>query len=421
LALATSALVLADDWPDWRGPKGDSTTGEVSHWNGQAWGPPRELWRIDVGAGGTSPLVIDGKLYVAGWREGQDTVYCFDAASGAEIWKQSYAAPQYGRQAVGEQGLYSGMSATPKFDPETGYLYTVSLDGDLNCWDTAAQGANVWRLNYYDAYAIPRRPRVARAQQRDYGYSGTPLVHGDWVVAEVGSAEEGTLMAFDKRTGQRVWTSQAKEPAGHTAGLVAMTVEGVPCAAVFTLRGLLVARLDAGHEGETVAWREWETNYGQNTTTVSVVDQFALITSEYNHNRIAKLEITLSGAREVWIKDYSSKVCVPVVHEGHVYWAWREMFCLDFATGELKWRGGTHGDAGSCIVTSDGRLIVWSGAGNLTLVESAQRSPDRYTPLATIEGIGAADAWPHLALAENRLYCKDRNGRLVCLEFSPAP
>ena len=32
-----------------------------------------------------------------------------------------------------------------------------------------------------------------------------------------------------------------------------MTVEGVPCVVVLTLRDLLVTRLDKGHEGQTVA------------------------------------------------------------------------------------------------------------------------------------------------------------------------
>lgn len=59
----------------------------------------------------------------------------------------------------------------------------------------------------------------------------------------------------------------------------------------------------------------------------------------------------------MWEQDQASKVCSPVIHQGHVYWAWRSMTCLDFETGKVQWQGGQFGDAGSCIVTADDRLI----------------------------------------------------------------
>ena len=47
-------------------------------------------------------------------------------------------------------------------------------------------------------------------------------------------------------------------------------------------------------------------------------------------------------------------------------------------------------------------------------------SPIAYRPLATKKSIFARDAWPHVALAEGRLYCKDRDGNLVCFDLRKA-
>ena len=91
--------------------------------------------------------------------------------------------------------------------------------------------------------------------------------------------------------------------------------------------------------------------------------------------------------------------------------------CLDFKTGSLKWKGGKIGYPGSCILTADDRLIVWSGRGDLTLVETARRSPDRYQKLAERKGLFRTDAWPHVVLAAKRLYCKDRAGNLICFNL----
>jgi outer membrane protein assembly factor BamB len=420
LCLATMALLTratrGDDWPHGRGPNRNDVVSESSGWKDGKW-VLRELWRVQVPEGASSPLLVDGHIFTQGWSNSQEHVLCMAADSGAELWRQHYQCPKYGRLATGDEGLYSGPSSTPEFDTSTGYLYTLGTDGDLNCWDTRASGKNVWKVNLYDAFDVPQRPKVGRSGLRDYGYTSSPLVHGDWLIVEVG-AKQGNLIAFDKRTGDRRWASQSKSQAGHNAGPVPIMVQGIPCVAVHNHDGLLVVRIDPGNEGQTVATYPWETSFANNIATVSVHDEFVLLTSAYNQNRIAKLRITLEGAQLVWQQQAASKICTPLVRDGYVYWAWQNLFCLNFETGDIVWRGGSYGDAGSCLATADGRLIVWAGSGDLSLVEQAHRSPATHTELASRKGIGKSDAWPHAVLSNGRLYCKDRSGQIVCLELS---
>jgi hypothetical protein len=51
------------------------------------------------------------------------------------------------------------------------------------------------------------------------------------------------------------------------------------------------------------------------------------------------------------------------------------------------------------------------------LLETARRSPTKATLLAQSAPLFGADAWPHVALAEGRLYCKDRDGNLKCFAW----
>ena len=414
--LLLPGAATAADWSHWRGPNRNGTTTESSRWEKGAWPPGKPAWQTNVGRGSTSPLVAGGRLYTIGSSGKQDQVQCLDTATGRPLWKQSYACPLYGRQSTGDKGIYAGICSTPELDVATGLLYTLSIDGDLNCWNTKRDGQKVWGLNLYDKYRAPRRAQVGRSPRRDYGYTSSPLVHGDWLIVEVG-ASAGNLIALDKRTGQQRWTSAAKDAAGHNGGPVPIEVEGVPCVAVHTFAGLLVVRLDKGREGETVATYPWKTTFANNIATVAVHEDSVVITSAYNHVKIARLKITLAGAKKLWEQDLTSKVCTPLIHDGHVYWAWRTLTCLDFKTGKLRWQGGGFGDAGSCIVTADQRLIVWANRGDLMLAETARRSPDRYRPLATKKSIFARDAWPHVVLADGRLYCKDRDGNLVCFDL----
>ena len=170
---------------------------------------------------------------------------------------------------MGDQGLYGGPTSTPEYDRETGLLYTLSCDGDLNCWDTQRRGERVWGVNLYERYNVQRRPKIGRSGRRDYGYTTSPLLHRKSIIVEVG-AQSGTLVAFDKRTGRELWQSESKGYAGHTGGLAPLTVESVPCVAVLTLRGLLVARLDGDRAGQTVAEYEWTTDFVNNIATPAV-------------------------------------------------------------------------------------------------------------------------------------------------------
>jgi len=411
--LALALPVFSADWPHWRGPNRTDITDESSGWDGKSWLADKPVWTATVDQGASSPLVVGERVFTLGWRDDKDTVRCLSAKDGTQLWSVSYKCPRYGRFHMGDEDLYSGPSATPEYDPATDFLYTLSTDGDLNCWDTRADGKTVWNRNLYDDYETQRRPKLTRAPQRDYGYTSAPLVHKDWLLVEVGSTKSGSVIAFDKKTGKEVWRSELKEEAGHTGGMSLMTVEGVPCIAVLTQRNLAVMRLDAGKEGKTVATFPWVTDFANTIAGPAVDGDSVIIAAGYNHNAMCRVQFTRSEAKEVWRKKFPSKVCTPVIHDGNVYVAWQRIRCIDAKTGELKWEGGAVGDPGSCIVTKDGRLIVFGLRGKLALIEGAQRSPNAYKELAVKDKLFTALAWPHVALAGGKVYCRDRDGNMM--------
>ena len=224
-------------------------------------------------------------------------------------------------------------------------------------------------------------------------------------------------MAFSRRSGERVWVSQYKGSAGHTGGIVPINVEGVSCVAVLSYEGLHVARLDASQLGKTVAIYPWSTDFANNIATPAVHDSDVLITSGYNHDAIVRLHITLQGATKVWEQPFASKICTPIIDRGRVYWAWQSLHCLDFETGKQHWQGGEFGDAGSCVLTADARLVVWGGRGRLSLVDTEDHAAKGFKELARLDNVFSSDVWPHVTLAGGRLFCKDRLGNLKCFSL----
>ena len=426
--IATLLLVafsaMSADWSHWRGASRDGVSTESSGWDKGLRLPNRELWSAQFGDGASAPLVVGGVLYTMGWKNGQDTVYAVNAATGKVIWKQSYRCGKYGRRAMGDQHMYKGATSTPEFDAATGLLYTLSTDGHLTCWNTRQAGKKVWGLNFYDLFKMPRRPQVTkkRGTRRDYGYTSAPLVHGDWVLVEAGSTKHGNLIAFDKRTGRTAWGSQNKDPAGHTGGLAPMTVEGVPCMAVFTALNLVVTRVDGANAGKEVARHPWVTDFINNIATPAVAGNRVIVTSRYNVHSTALLEISLrKGAREVWRIREASGVCSPVIFENHFYWANKGLYCFALASGKRRWMGGRYSDAGSCLITTDGRLLIWANSGDLSLAETAKHSPGKANILQEKRGVFHGMAWPHVVLADGRIYVRDISGAMKCFALRVGP
>jgi outer membrane protein assembly factor BamB len=422
IVMALAAPLDAADWAQWRGPTHDGVAQESSHWP-KGW-PPKELWRARVGSGCTSPIVAGGRLYVVGWAGkpganlrqnpvGTDTVRCLDAATGKELWRESYAARYQGRLRKGDTQFYGGPSATPSLDVATGLLFTLGGDGDLHCRQVDKQGQLVWSLNLYDKYKVARRPSSGGGQ-RDFGFSTSPLVLGEDVLVMVG-APAATVIAFDKRTGKRRWASQLTAPGGNTSGLVPFRVDGAEMLAVLTLTELVVMRTDKGHEGRTVARTAWRTEFACNLATPAVNGRDILLTAAYNNKRSRLLRLADGKLKERWTSRPHAIVSSPVIFDGRVLLVDRRLRCLRLADGRPRWDGGSFG-SGSCLVTAkDGKALVF-GNGRLALVDPRA---DGYKQLAITGKLVLGVCYPHVALSDGLVAVKDRDGNLVMLSIQP--
>lgn len=421
LLLFSGMAAGAADWPCWRGPARNGIVEEASGWP-EAW-PPRPAWSRNVGFGCASPVVAGGRLYVMGWSgsgterprdnpKGQDTLYCLEASSGQILWQRSYPCLYQGRMRTGDTRAYGGPSSTPAFDPDGGLLYTLSVDGDLVCWDSKQKGKPVWKQNLYDAYGARQRPFVG-ASTRDYGFAGSPLILGNEVVIEVG-AEEGLVMAFDKRSGKRRWVGGGRHWAGHSAGPVLGALNGRPCLAVLALKNLVVLGLEPGHEGNVLGTFPWTTDFACNIASPGFDGNRLLVTSGYNHKASTRVELTPAGLKPLWESRQHAVVSSPVLVDGRFYTLSGRLQCGDLDTGETLWSGGRFGH-GSCLLTRPDRKLLVFGEGDLVLVD-ASPAATAYRELGRVDNLVSGTCYPHVTLSDARIFCKDRDGNLVGLE-----
>ncbi|MBN1676815.1 MAG: fibronectin type III domain-containing protein, partial [Kiritimatiellae bacterium] len=376
LALATVAP--AASWPQWRGPNRDGTTSEPAG----TW-PPQELWRKSLGPSEASPIIVNGKVYVMELVSGKTGVKCLNASDGAVLWSGTTAGGAYGRYATGDQNQYSGPEATPACDGSL--LFTLSSDGDLQCWD-AGTGAKKWGFNLYSKYSMGQRPIGGSEGLRDYGYTSSPMLAGNNILVEVGGTA-GVVGAFRKSDGALVSSWGTGYP-GHSSG------PSGPDGKIFiTLTHLWI-------NGQKIAWA---TDWSCNLCTPAFAGNKVVYTSAYNMSKTCCYE---SGALK-WTASVYETVHSPTIHasKDNVYLAGVGK-CLSLSTGATKF---SFGGCSSVMVTGDDTFIACDTKMRLYNASG--------TKLAEVSGV--TRGWPTGALGEGKLLFKNRN-TLVCWAVASA-
>src|SRR5215467_2084565 len=94
LPLLPSAAVRADDWPQWRGLNRDGVCRETGLLESFPAGGLKVRWRAPVGWGFSSPVVAQGRVYLADSEvvkpKAKERIHCFDEATGKTLWTHVY-------------------------------------------------------------------------------------------------------------------------------------------------------------------------------------------------------------------------------------------------------------------------------------------------------------------------------------------
>lgn len=397
LAASVSLLTFASnspaaDWPRWRGASIDGIskeTGWKAQWPAEG---PRRLWEGKTGVGYSTFAVSQGRVYTMGNGNGTDTVFCFDAETGKEVWKHEYACNPK------DPNGYHGTRATPTVDGDR--VYTVSREGHFFCLD-AAKGSVSWSKEFKKDFG---------AKPPTWGFAGSPLVEKDWVLYEVG-AQGAAVVAFDKKTGAVIWKN-GDDGAGYSS-LIPFDVDGERLLTVFPKDCFVVRRMKDGSE---VARIPWKTSYGVNAATPIIVGNQIFISSGYGFG-CARLELSGGTLKEVWRnKNMRNHVNSCVLWQGHIYgFDDSELKCLDWKTGEVKWSEKRFGKGS--LMLADGKLIIYSQGGKLAVAEA---SPEGYKELSTVQALerksGEKETWDVPVLANGRIFCRTWGGNVVCLD-----
>src|SRR5262245_65681479 len=88
LVLLLSSSVFAEEWPGWRGPRGDGISGETNL--PVKWSKTENVyWKAAIpGKGHSSPIVWEDRIFVTSCIEElkQRVLLCLDRRNGKKLW-----------------------------------------------------------------------------------------------------------------------------------------------------------------------------------------------------------------------------------------------------------------------------------------------------------------------------------------------
>jgi outer membrane protein assembly factor BamB len=387
LVVMIASCVLAQDWPQWRGPNRD---GKV---NGFAvpeeW--PKELarkWKVSVGQGDATPALVGDKLYVLTRQDGNEVTLCLNASDGKEVWQDKYAA-----QAVtGAAGRHPG----PRSSPAVGHgkVVTLGVGGVLSCLDAGA-GKVVWRKDPFPG-VVPK-----------FFTSMSPIIVDGMVIAHLGGQGNGAIIAYDLASGDEKWRWAGEGP--EYASPTLLTVGGTKQVVTLAEKSIVAVGVADGKLLWQLPFVPARRAY--NAATPIVDGQTVIYTGAGRGTRAVKIEKQADGfvVKDLWSNpEVAPQFNTPVLKDGLLFGlsGGGNLFCINAQTGQTAWTDAKkHGRGFAAIVDAGSVLLALPSTSELTVFKASGKE---YAELAGIK-VAETPVYAHPVVAGNRVFVKDED------------
>jgi outer membrane protein assembly factor BamB len=391
--------LLAEDWPQWRGPSGNGISQNIGL--PVRWSATENIrWKAALaGLGASSPIIWADRVFItsqkgivplsAGMqpqlarddpslasrenaiggrsmkRDDSNTpvtlmVEAFRRTDGKRLWQYSTPATGVFPQLHEKHNL-----ATPT--PVTDGKLVFALFGTGQVVALNMNGGLVWARHLGTEYA---------AFQIPWGHGGSPTLYKESLILLCDHPEKSYLLALDKNTGKEQWkVDRGKDRISHSTPLV------VPGANRNELIVNSSARLDAYNpdNGELL----WHTGSQRQTPVPSPVFHEGMIYLSRGYRNSDFLAIKAGGKGDVsdqnvlWHSPSGASYVPSILYYDGLLYVTNEVgivLCADAATGKAVWRQRLGGIFFASPAAGEGKIYMVSETGETYVLQSGREA-----------------------------------------------
>lgn len=209
MLVVISSGAFAENWPGWRGPRGDGTSQETSvpvKWNGETG--ENIAWKVKIpGTGHSCPVVWDDHIYLGSCNEEtqERLLLCFHRSDGHVVWQRTVTTSKLETR----HQLNSFASATPATDGETVYITFLITDGHEVPAPNVGSPRNVTPGEVLVAAYSKDGEEKWKTTTGDFisahGFCSSPVIYKNLLIINGDHDGESWLTALDRETGKVVW------------------------------------------------------------------------------------------------------------------------------------------------------------------------------------------------------------------------
>lgn len=352
--LLGSAGSMAEDWPGWRGPRGDGTS--LERHVPTRWSPSENVaWKVELpGTGHASPIVWKDRVFVVSCLEDrkQRILLALDRTSGKVLWQQVVLESPL----EDKHQLNSFASSTPATDGRA--VYVTFLDrSEMVVAAYDPDGKPLWLV----------QPGPFSSK---HGYCSCPVLFEDKVIVNGDHDGDAYLVALDRSTGKTLWKIDRENKTRSYStplirqidGRTQMILSGSKCVASYDPR-----------DGS----RHWIVDGPTEQFVASVVYNGKLLFLTAGFPELHMMAVRPDGSGNVtdthiaWRTKKGAGYVPSPIAVGDYFLAISDggvASCFEADSGERAWmeRLGTH--YSSSLLAADGLVYFTSDEGNTKIV-----------------------------------------------------
>ncbi len=410
-------VVLANNWPAWRGENGLGITSETNlprHWSATE----NVRWKTSLpDRGNSTPIVWGEKVFVTQAIEDGDRrlLVCFDRTNGKKLWE---AGTVY-HEAEVSHDQNPPCSASPVTDGERVIAWFGSAG--MFCYDL--NGKELWHLDL-------------GKQKHTWGYAASPVIYKDLCILNFGPGERSFLIAVEKKTGKKAWQVDIPEvqPASRTDGFAGQKDGQIgswstPILVQANGRDELIVSL----AGKLVSYdpetgKEWWHCDGLNPLIYSsaIYGEGVVVAMGGFHGTTIAVKLGGNGdvtkTHKLWERPRTDNYLgCGVIYDGHIYVQNTPGLgeCIELKTGKVIWKERLNGkgpknDSWSSMVLSGDRIYILNQSGDCIILKA---SPNFEAP--EVNSIGNELTNGSLAVSNGELFIRTHKN-LWCISEKKA-